>query len=154
MKKLKAIITGAFLTLCALTSSAQEKSTFNETDYNKPKLFADLPQKMNLNVSELQELFKRSIGSSVNVQVTDNFIFQGTIVSKSDEKDASIKSIVIRSTNRQGAAFTFTRIRNSDGTFKYKGRILSFSNGDAFEIVQEKGQYFLQKKNLHEMIAE
>jgi len=154
MKKLKAILAGAFLTLCASISAAQEKTTFNETDYNKPKLFADLPQKMNLKVSELQNLFKLSVGTSVNVQAADNFIFQGTIVSKSDEKDASVKSIVIKSSNRQGAAFTFTRITNTDGTYKYAGRVLSFSNGDAYEVVEEKGQYYLQKKNLHDLIAE
>ena len=154
MKNLKAIVAGAFLTLCTFISGAQEKSTFNETNYSKPKLFNDLPQKMKLNVSEMQDLFKLSVGSSVSVTAADNFIFQGTIISKSDEKDASVKSIVIRSSNRKGAAFTFTRITDTNGTFKYTGRILSFGNGDAFEVVQEKGQYYLNKKNLHELIVE
>lgn len=154
MKNLKAIAFGAFLTLSAFISLAQEKTTFNETDYNKPKLFADLPQKMNLKIPELKDLFNHTLGSSVKIQAADRFNFEGMVVSKSDDKDASIKSIVVRSANRQGAAFTFTRITNADGSFKYTGRILSFSNGDAFEVVEEKGQYFLKKKNVHELIAE
>lgn len=154
MKKLKAIATGAFFILSAFFSQAQEKAPFNNPDYSKPKLFADLPQKMNLKLIEAKSLLNLSVGASVNIQLTEQFHFKGMVVSKSNEKDASVSSIVIRSANREGATLTLTKIMNADGSFTFSGRILSLKNGDAFELVQEKGQYFFQKKNLYEMIAE
>src|SRR5215211_7182757 len=153
MKRFK---TGAIcvpLFLCCLFSRAQnQKTPFNEPDYNKPKLFADLPAKMNLKVSETETLFKFSVGATVSIELTDHFLFKGTIVSRADE--ASVKTVVIRSTNRPGASFTFTRTTNADKSFTYLGRIISRNNGDAFEIAQENGQYVLQKKNLYDLISE
>ena len=152
MKKLKAIAIGALLTIC-LQSQAQ-KIPLNEPDYNKAKLFNDLPGKMNLKVSEMETLFSFSPGSSIRIQATENFLFEGVIISRSDAGDTSVRTVVIRSTNRPGASFTFTRITNADGSIAYRGRIISRNNGDAFEIIQEKGLYVLQKKNLYDLISE
>jgi hypothetical protein len=155
MKKLKASAIGVLLTACCMYAGAQEqKIPLNEPDHNKPKLFNNLPQKMNLKLSEVESVFNYAIGAAVNLQVTDKLLFQGTVVSKSDAKDASVKSIVIRSASLQGATFTFTKTKNTDGSFNYIGRIMSRNNGDAYEIKSENGQYILEKKNLYEMIAE
>ena len=151
MKKLKTLITGVFFMAC-FSVNAQEKTLLNEPDLNKPRLFADLPQKMLLKLSEMEPLLNASIGDVISVKAADNFSLEGTIVSKSE--DASVKSIVIRSSNRQGAIFTFTRTANADGSPKYVGRMLNRNNGDAFEIAIENGQYVLIKKNLYDLIAE
>ena len=151
MKKLKTIATGVFLIAC-LSSSAQEKTPLNEPDHNKPKLFADLPAKMNLKVSEMEQLFNYAVGAPVTVKATENLSLEGTVVSKSE--NASVKSVVVRASNRQGAIFTFTKTANADGTPRYVGRMLNRNNGDAFEISQENGQYVLLKKNLYDLVAE
>src|SRR5215213_3664542 len=98
MKKLKASAFGVLLTLCCIHAAAQQhQPPLNEPDRNKPRLFDHLPQKMNLKLSEVESVFDYAVGSAVNLQITDKFLFQGTVVSKSDAKDAAVKSIVIRS---------------------------------------------------------
>jgi hypothetical protein len=155
MKILKISTMMVLLTSCFLHSVAQDLNKINnEPDYNKPKLFADLPHKMNLNVSDLETLFSVREGNSIKAMAAANFPLFGTVVSKSDENDASVKTTVINLSNRQGATLTFTRITNDDGTVSYRGRIMSRNNSDAFEIVKENGEYVLIKKGLYDLINE
>jgi hypothetical protein len=154
MKTLKTIAIGVLFCLSYLGSTAQEKIPVNEPDYNKPKLFADLPQKMNIRIIDLESLLDLSVGTSVTARFTPGFLLHGTIVSASGDAETSVRSVIIKSTNRQGAVFTFTKLTNSDGSFSYKGRILSRDNSDAYEIVKESDQYILLKKDYHEIISE
>ena len=155
MKTVKTITIGILLTVCCLQSSAQHGvPPLNEPDLNKPALFADVPQRMNLKITDLESLLDLPVGAKVNTAFSDNFHFIGTIVSKSDEHDNSVKSIVVRSTNRQGASFTFTKAKDADGSYNYLGRIISMKNKDAFEILKEDGIYILQKKNLYDLMNE
>jgi hypothetical protein len=142
MKILKTYTLSVLLALCYLQSNAQTASVpLNEPNYNKPKLFADLPDKMNLNLTEAEALLNTPVGTAVNKQVTNQLRLQGTVVSVSDAQDPSVKSIVVRSSNRVGAVFTFTRIQHHDGNYSYVGRMISMQHGDAFEIVKENNQY-------------
>jgi hypothetical protein len=150
---LKTFALGALLTLGYLHSTAQKASVpLNEPDYNKSKLFADLPQRMNLKVKEMEALFSLPVGTVINTQATDQLKLQGTIVSKAE--DATLKSVVIRSTNKQGAIFTFTKIVSADGSYNYIGRMISRQHGDAFEIVKENGQYVLNKIGVYDLLSE
>ena len=152
MKVLKTSAFCILLCICSLASSAQKELRFSDPDYNKPHLFSDLPKKMKLQVTNLESLMDLPVGTSVKTFLADNFNFHGTIVSKSDASDASVQSVVIRSTNRKGATLTFTKTIRADGAVKYLGRIISMKNGDAYDIVKEGDQYVLQKKDLYEMI--
>jgi hypothetical protein len=154
MKTLKTIALIALLGLGYFHSAAQEKIPINEPNYNKPKLFDDLPQRMNLAISDIESLFDISVGSPVIARLTKSFQFKGTIVSKSGNSATAVRSVVIRSMTRQGAIFTFTKISNQDGSFIFRGRIISKESIDAYEIVKEDDQYILQKKNYYEMVTE
>jgi hypothetical protein len=157
MKTLKTITACALFSLSFFYSGAQEELRINnEPDYNKPKLFADLPQKMNLTVSDMESLFDLPVGTPVMAKLTKNFPFKGIIVSRSGDAGTTVRSVVIKSTTntRLGAVFTFTKIRKEDGSFVYGGRILSRESSDAYEIVKEKDEYVLQKKNYYEMVRE
>jgi hypothetical protein len=155
MKNLKAIATGALLAICCLHCGAQEKKIpINEPDYHKPRLFSDLPQRMNLDLASTESVLSSKTGASVSIRLSDKFVFEGIVVSRSSEDDRSVMSVVIRSTNRAGTIFTFTRTTNTDGTFKYRGRILGKNNGDAYEIVNDRGLYVLEKRNLYDLISE
>jgi len=154
MTLLKAVAFGLLMAACTSSFAQEQKLPVNEPDYNKPKLFADLPQRMDLHLTVLENIFQLQVGSAVRLQVTDALLFEGTIVSKSDAQDAGVKSIVIRSSNMMGATFTFTKTSTTSGTSSYIGRIMSRNNSDAYEIAMEKGQYVLQKKNLYDMISE
>ena len=154
MKILKTSVFCALFCACYFNSSAQEEIPLNEPNYNKPHLFRDLPQKMRLQVSNLENLLELPVGASVKTSLADNFNFLGTVVSKSDSSVTNFKSVVINSTNRKGASLTFTKTTGADGSVKYLGRIISLKNGDAYEIVKENDEYILQKKTLYDLINE
>jgi hypothetical protein len=157
MKTLKIIAICAFFSLSYFYSNAQENlPQINEPDYNKPKVFDDLPQKMNLTISDMESLFDLSVGTPVLAKLTKSFHFKGTIVSKSGNAETTVRSVVIKSTTntRQNAVLTFTKINNGNGDYTYKGRIISNASIDAYEIIKENGQYILQKKNYYEMVRE
>jgi hypothetical protein len=154
---MKNILSGTiflFLLLSFTRVSAQTKPPLQEPDYNKPKLFSDVASKFAVDVNALETLLELGIGAQVNAPLTRGFNLAGTVVSKSDPTDISVKSVVISSSNRHGATMTFTRTHNEDGSYNYIGRILSYKNSDAFEIVKADGQYFLEKKNLYDLLSE
>ena len=154
MKILKSGALCVLLYACALSSAAQKTLPVSEPDYNKPRLFADLPQKFTLNIKAFDSLLDLPEGQSINVPLSGQLRYQGIVVSKSNPADTEVKSIVIKSTNRLGATFTFTRIRNMDGSFAYKGRLLSHKHSDAYEIQLENGQYILNKNHLYDLFNE
>ena len=155
MKSLKTCAVSVLLLLCYTQSSAQNKPvpTIHE-DYNKPKLFSDLPQKMKLDIKAYEALLALPVGETVKTPLIGKAHLFGTIVSKSDPNDLNVSSIVVKCKNRLGATLTFTRLRNTDGTISYIGRIISFKHIDAFEIVQENGEYLLIKKDLYDLVSE
>jgi hypothetical protein len=152
MKVLKTSAIGVLLTLFVLRVSAQGQIPLKDPDYNKPHLFDDLPQKMKLHMTDLEGLLNLSVGASVKVFLADNFQFKGTVVSTAKGSE-TVRSVVVRSLDRKGATLTVTQTLN-DGAFKYRGRIISLENGDAFDIVKENDEYVLQKKNLYDIVSE
>lgn len=154
MKTLKTIAICVSFSHSYFFSAAQEKIPLNQPDYSKPKIFEDLPEKMNLTISGMESLFELSAGTPVVAKLTRNFYFKGTVISKSGSTATDVRSVVIRSSARQGAVLTFTRIANEDGSWVYKGRIINRKSIDAYEIVKENDHYVLEKKNYYEMITE
>ncbi len=155
MKHLKTVTMSLMLSFLFLNAAAQNNNPpVNEPDYNQPKLFADAPQKFNVDISVLETLLDIPVGQSVNFPLTGTFRMIGSVVSKSDPADPSVKSVVIRSTNRQGATMTFTKVMNANGGYSYLGRIISFKNSDAYEFAAENGGYVLVKKDLYDLFNE
>jgi len=152
MKPQKLIAICAFSCFGYVHAQAQEKIPINQPDYNKARLFEEIPQKIQLKVSDMESLFDFSVGTSVTAKFSKDFYLHGTVMSKSI--DATVKAVIIKATNKKGAVFTFTKITKPDGSSLYKGRILSRDNSDAFEIVKENDQYILQKKNYYEIVSE
>lgn len=153
MKKLKSAAICILLSICYLGAVAQISHT-SKADYEKPSLFSDLPEKLNLNVPALEALFNLPAGQSIHVPFGGSFTLSGVIISKSDPNDTNVKTVVIKSSNRKGAALTFTRIRKENGSFSYLGRMFSYNHRDAFELIFESGHYFLAKKKSLDIINE
>ncbi len=157
MRNLSIAVLSVCCILCHLLTSAQMKNVpikvpINEPDYNKPKLFADLPDRVDFNPNNLSNLFELQVGQSVNLPISSDFTFSGLVVSKSNDPKSS--SVVIRSTNRVGARLVFTKVSDTDNTIKYIGRIISLQHSDSYEIVFENNQYYLKKKGLYDLINE
>jgi len=136
----------AILTLCSCVILAQETVPLAEPDYNKPKLFAAFPPSIDVQLQSLENLLPLSEGSAVRFAL-GSYFFQGSVVSKSDPADKHVQSVVIKSTNFIGAAFTFTKIITGDGSVLYRGRIISLAHSDAFELGGQNGQYMFTKKH-------
>ena len=156
MKSLRTAVLCAGLALCTLGSYAQEKPPVNEPDYNKPKLFSQLPERVQLNTADLAGLFNTGVGKATKLSLSDatQLQFEGEVISSGSQNQNTLQSMVIRSTNFNGARFTISRITNPDGSIIYRGRIISFKHGDLLELQNLNGQYTLVKKNFYDLVNE
>ena len=157
MKNLRTTVLCAGFALCSLGSFAQNKTIpVNEPDYNKPKLFANMPDKIPVSADELNALFITQVGRPANLNAASDVQakFEGEVISVSDQSVQGLQSILIRSTNFNGARMSFSKITQEDGTVKYTGRIISFKHGDLYELQNQQGQLVLVKRNFYDLINE
>src|SRR5215831_15098876 len=110
-------------------SSAQHAIPVNEPDLKKPKLFANLPDKIPVATDVLQILVNADMGKTVRLKF-DASEFNGQVVSKADANN--IHSVTIRSGNFNGATLTLSSSVQSNGAVKFTGRIISFQHGDIY----------------------
>jgi hypothetical protein len=142
------------LSLCAAPIAAQIVPHTKDVTVKKPELFRDLPKRMDVNAQALAPLLQKEVGERVTVSLASGFLFSGVVVSKSSAAEVRYKTVVLKDANRPGAAFTVTGVRKPDGTYRYSGRLLSLQHSDAFELVEERGQLALEKKELDELVSE
>lgn len=156
MKNLSIALLGTCVAFCSLISTAQEIQKkavpLNEPDYNKPKLFGDLPDRVDFNPGNFSNLFELQVGQSVNIPISPGFTFNGQVVSKSEAPTAT--TVVIGLANRPGARLIFTRVTDENNSIKYLGRIISIKHGDSYEIVSENNRYYFKKKGIYELMSE
>lgn len=153
MKNLKTGII-CLLFILVFTAAEAQSDLVREPDNNRPSLFQQLPQRLNCRLPNLQSLLQAQPGQQININIADNLNFQGVVASIANKEGGRINSVVIRSTNFKGAALTFSKVINEDGSIHYAGRIISFEHGDAYEIQFEKGQYVLIKKGFYDLVNE
>jgi len=156
MKNLKLAAFSACLTfwsVCSIAQNVQSRSVaINEPDYNKPKLFGDLPERINFDPAHLSVLFNTQVGQSISVSITQAFTISGQVVSKAEDVNSS--SVVVRLVNRPGARLIFTKLTSQNNSVKYIGRIISMKHRDSYEIASENDHYFLKKKEIYELMTE
>jgi hypothetical protein len=142
-----------FCSLCSVAQSVQNRSvSVNEPDYNKPKLFGDLPDSINFDPTYFSALFNTQVGQSVTLSDIPGFTISGQVVSKADGQNSA--SVVVRLANRPGARLIFTKLTGANNSIKYLGRIISLKHRDSYEIVSENDQYYLKKKTINELVTE
>ena len=156
MKNLKPVAFSVCITFCSVCSIAQNTQnrsvSVNEPDYNKPKLFGDLPERINFEPTVLSALLNTQVGQSINLAVTPAFRISGQVVSKANDQNST--TVVVRLTNRPGARLIFTKLTDPNNSVKYIGRIISLKHGDSYEIISENDQYYLKKKGIYELMTE
>ena len=151
------------LCLCALLLSlvGSAQTTTNPVsgqDDNKPKLFSNLPDKIPVTNDQINALFDVQVGVSASLSLSANETkkFTGNVVSKanSNEKEGSLESVVVRSSNFNGATLTISKLISKDGTVSYVGRIISFQHGDVYELQNLNGTYTLVKRGFSDLVNE
>lgn len=167
-------LSSAVLSLCLVLSTfvihgQEQKIPLNEPDYNKPKIFQNLPDVIPVDVSFLSGLFTVSKGQTVtpsayNRPTIASSFLRGEVVSKSDDKPSnlqarsaepgSISSMILKLSDYTGANFSLSKISDPDGNIRYTGRIINFKSGDLFVLQNVNGEFFLIKKNFYDLVNE
>ncbi len=157
MKSLRTSVLSVCVTLCSLCLYAQtEKIPLNEPDLNKPQLFANLPESFQVPANKLAALLTTDAGAKMAVDLSINIKLEGQIVSSAiSETDKVQKSIVLRSSNYNGALLTISRVVDpSTGHEFYTGRILSMKHRDLYVLQNVNGQYSFVKKDFYTLVNE
>ena len=157
MKNSSTPVLSLVFALFSFISSAQNQTIpLNEPDYNRPRLFQNLPDNIVVSMTNINSLLNLEVGRAVNINLsaTSQFQFQGDVVSIATDNDNGIRSVVVRSTNFPGARLSISKISNPDGTISYKGRIISFQHGDMFDLQSQNGQFVLVKRNFYDIVNE
>jgi hypothetical protein len=122
------------LLLVLLLSLTYVASFSQKTDAQKPKLFANYPETIDLSKNTLQNTFNATQGQDITVAFSDNFHFQGTVLSN-EVKYANLQCVIIQSAAFGNSIFQLSKLTNDDNTITYTGRII---NPDAFDGYQVK----------------
>jgi len=158
MKNFRTSVVCASLVLYSFCSSAQTGETIpvNEPNYNKSKLFQNLPDNVPVSMENIGTLFTTAVGRSVGLNLSSALPFrvEGDVVSLVSKYNNAIESVVVRSTNYDGARLTLSKITAADGSISYTGRIISMQHGDLFELKQINNQFTLIKKNFYDLVNE
>lgn len=157
MKNLRTSVLCVCIALCSISATAQIQATHGKNpDFTKLLLFQNLPEKISVNVGNLNNILNTPVGKDININLSDKsqFQFEGQVVSVSAQEGDNVQSMVIRSTNYDGARFTLSRITNADGSVSYSGRILSFRYDDLLELKNQDGQFILVKRKYSDLINE
>ena len=156
MKNLKLVAISMSIIFCSVCSIAQKiqnrSVSVNEPDYNKPKLFGDLPERINFDPNALSSLLNTQVGQSISILVTPRFSISGQVISKANDQNST--SVAVRLTNRLGARLIFTKLTDPNNSIKYIGRIISLKHADSYEIISENDQYYLKKKAVYDLMTE
>ena len=151
---MKTLVTSILSMLFIFISQAQAQSPVKEPDYNKPLLFADLPEVMEIHASDLETLIAIPMGGNINSVLSEYFPIKGIVVSRSGEEASDVKTVVIRLVNRPGSTFCISKVKTETGAYVFIGRVISMNNSDAFEIAKIDNRYVLQKKHLFDLVNE
>ena len=157
MKNLKTAGLCLAIMLCCAASAQVQKVPLNEPNYNKPLLFADMPDRIPVEKAYLKTLLTSSneIGKDVQFKLTNSKVdhISGKVISVAG-KETGAPSIVIRSSNFNGATLSISEVTLEDGTMAYRGHIISMQHGDLFELQLIDGQYYFVKRKFYDLINE
>ncbi len=158
MKNLHIPVLCACITFCSLFSAAQNQQVIvNEPNYNKPRLFDNLPELIPVSIDNLNNLVHAKPGVSINTNLSSDAKtapFEGKVVSSVSKYDDKVQTVVIKSTNYIGASLYISKVTSEDGTIKYNGRLISFQHGDLYVLQQRDAGLVLVKKNYYDVINE
>src|SRR5258706_133815 len=121
---------------------------------SRPKLFTKVDNKISYPKADLEKIFTKTKGGSIQISLPGNFNFSGTVVSSVQRYD-NLKSFLIKSDVLNGTIFALSRRINDDNSVTYVGRIVNEKYSDGYELKQDStGNYFLNKINMDEVLQD
>lgn len=156
MKKISFILLMC-LSVSAVTM-AQDEIKFpsgREKHDGKPQYFANLSPKFSVKNGFVNELLNAKLNDQLNIVVTECFVFNGKVTSKTNEGNG-LETITIESHQKKGLLLSVSRYIKPDGSIEYMGIITSREISDI--IMMEKdaitGNYQWTRKNVSQMILD
>jgi hypothetical protein len=151
-----------FILLMCLSVSAvtmaQEENNFpsgREKHDGKPQYFAHLSPKFSVKSSFVNDLLNAKLSDQLNIVITDGFVFNGKVVSKTNEGNG-LETITVESQQKKGLLLSVSKYTKLNGSVEYMGVITSPEISDI--IMMEKdiitGNYQWTRKNRSLMIAD
>lgn len=147
------VLSAMFITI---TVSAQKTVPVNEPNLSRPKLFTELPKEVAITTHDMDRLINadQSKSSEVSLRASGDRSLRGQVISQAVKYSNTVRSVVIRLEDYNGATLTLSSSTNADGTVNYTGRIISFQHGDLYELQKKNDQYILVRKNFYELVNE
>ena len=153
MKNLRILGCCLSMSLFFLQATAQEnKIPINEPNEKKPLLFDAVPSNMDVQTDKVFDLFSATPGQAVTLDLP-SFRFEGVVMSVVTKYENTIQTVIVRSTNYEGARLTISKINGPDGVY-YKGRIMSQQHGDLLELKQVNSSLSFVKGRYNTLVNE
>ena len=153
MKNLRILGCCISISLFCFSASAQEnRIPINEPNEKKPLLFSELPSNIAVQPDRISSLFSAEPGQAITLDLP-SFHFEGLVMSVVTKYENTIQTIIIRSTNYDGARLTLSKINGPDG-ISYTGRIMSMQHGDVYELKQVNNSLALVKGRFNTLVNE
>ena len=106
---------------------------------------------------EIYDLVNAKPGVNINTDLSSDaktVAFEGKVISAVSKYDDKVQTVVIRSTNYNGATLSISKVTGDDGTIKYNGLLMSFQAGDLYVLKQKDDGFVLLKKSFYDVVNE
>lgn len=155
---MKKLLFALLLSLSVSVAFAQEEISFTsgrDKHDGKPQFFANLSQKFALKTGFVENMFSFRKDEIVTITVTEGFVFNGKVISKTVESNG-LEIITVESNQRKGLVLSVSKYTKPDGTVDYMGVITSREFSDMIMLEKDiiTGNYQWTHKNLSQMIAD
>lgn len=122
---------------------------------NKPSLFTDMPDTLQISSADLMQLITIPEGQSVSILIGTKLQYNGMVMYNNINDQMEYSTVIIRSSNRSNSCFTLSKLADKDGNIFFRGQIISFKHADAFVLQPAgPGNYYFIKKRTDELLCE
>src|SRR4029078_13589983 len=95
MKNTGTLVLCTIFSCITILTQAQEKPIpINEPNYNKPKLFQNLPERITVDISTLESIFSADQGRPANINISAGIQLQGSVTSKTTNDISAVDAII------------------------------------------------------------
>jgi len=135
MNQLSKGLLGLLLCLTTAISYAQP------ADIN-PYKFSKLPEESIISPSTLAAAFQYQTGEKVSIPLSDQFIFEGVVISNEQKYD-NLQNIILRSEDH--VMLSISKQTEKGKRVSYTGRVIGKDIADGFSIQRSADVYLLKK---------
>jgi hypothetical protein len=136
-------------------SVSAQQDFLKEPDRNRPALFGNVPEKIGIPITILEQVSTLTEGSLVDIALGATFHYTGTVASATMQNDGKLQTIIATSSAMPGSFLTLSKVVHDDKTISYIARILSFQHVDCMVLKENADHsYSFIKKKFYDIVGE